>query len=73
MKASFDEARRHLSNSFNDVADAIENITIDNDEERKFLYRRMNDLRAHIGGLNCMYDPNQSNDCNEIYVSLKQF
>ena len=73
MKASFDGARKQLSHAFNAVADVIDIIAIPDSEEKKQLQRRMNDLRSNVGGLNCMYDPDQNNDCNEIHVELRQF
>jgi hypothetical protein len=68
MKASFDGARRNLSDAYNRVARSLSDGLQNTTEEA--LRKRMNDLRSAVVGLNCMYDPEQKDDCNEIDIEL---
>jgi hypothetical protein len=68
MKASFDGARKRLATAYNSLAshlyDGPENI------DQETLTDQMEDLRSCIGGLLCMYDPTDTEDCNEIHIKL---
>lgn len=67
MKASFDGARINLANAYNKIAGKVNDDIVLAKED---LADDMNNLRAAIGGLLCMHDPKQDDDCNEIDIEL---
>ena len=63
MKASFDGARRNLATAYNCVAAQVRDDIVLSQED---LVEPMNDLAAAIGGLLCMYDPNEETDSTDL-------
>ena len=58
MKLSFDGIRKHLAETFNDLAETKLSF-----EQREI----MRDMRRIVGGLLCAYDPrDQPDDCNML-------
>jgi hypothetical protein len=63
MKASFDGARRNLAISYNKLAEKINyGIALNNNDVKE----EMDDLMSAIGGIVCMYDPNEETDCHDL-------
>jgi len=63
MKVSFDGARRNLANSYNRIADQLNfGIPLSNND----LKEDMDNLMSAIGGMLCMYDPNNETDCKDL-------
>ena len=68
MKASFDGARINLAKTYNRIADQVNfGVPLSNND----LKEDMNDLMSAIGGLLCMYDSNDENDCNDLSDKIK--
>jgi hypothetical protein len=68
MKASFDGARINLARSFNEVVRVVEG----NDDgglnpgAMRELREALWDLRANVGGMLCLYDPDCEDDINML-------
>ena len=60
MKASFNGARRSLSVEFNDLLRCFDEKPSDK------IIARLNGVRHYIVALNCMYDPDIKDDCDEV-------
>ena len=62
MKASFDGARLNLASAYNSLVRSLEGVDM-------IEYRRGDKLDAvcaAIGGLLCMYDDSDPDDCNDL-------
>ena len=67
MKVSFDGLRRNIAGDFNNLAERIKYLDLEND-----LSAEMNILRGSIGGLMACYDPEQMpDDFNDLSEEIK--
>ena len=68
MNASFDGARRNLANAYNDLARKVNGDLVISSED---IIDDMHNLQACIGGLLCMYVPEDKDDCNDLSEDVK--
>lgn len=61
MKASFNGARKNLARSFNRMAET----NLDEHQREEMIH-----LRQSVAALLCMYDPDNSKDCDELIDSV---
>jgi len=70
LKVSMDGLRRNLSNATKDLMEELAEVIKENDIECDDLLKKMNEVRGMVGMMNCVYDPDNSDDMNEIGIEL---
>lgn len=59
MKANFDGARWNLARAYNDLMEVMPDVNM---SQKK----AANNLRAAVGALLCIHDPDNPNDCSDL-------